>query len=118
MATNLVLKSKRIALAINAKYNAHVVIGTSAFYGNTGDLVNMITVKEAYYGAAGYEEFELFKSASSVYTLMFMIDLLNALDGKEVVEPSPDSGYHKLFFKRDVPKSIQYMKEKYIGPHE
>lgn len=117
MATNLILKSKKIALAINIKYKAHVVIGTSAFYGNTGDLVNMLVVKDAYYGDSGYEEHELFKSASSTYTLRFMIDLLKALDGEEVVPPNEDEGYYKLFFKKEVPKTLEYMKEKYIGTH-
>lgn len=118
MATNLVRMSKKIALALSIRYGAHVVIGSAAFYGNTGELVNMLVVKDAYYGENGYEEYELFKSASSVYTLMYMRDLLTVMDGGELTEPDEESGYYKLFFKRDVPKTTEYMKEKYCGTYE
>lgn len=114
MAKTPITLAKTIVLAMNRTYHTHIVINTSSFYGGEGKLVRMYTVKDAYHiGNQGYSNKELFCTASGVYTLLFMVDMLNRFQGKEIVDHR-NEGYYNVFAKKNGQDAIDYMVKTYL----
>lgn len=113
MAPTPITTANTIARAINQLFHTHIVINVTQFYGGEGKLVRMYVVKDAFYYSGKYSDRQLFKSASGVYTVLFMRDLLYALQGKESVD-SENEGYCRVFAKNNAQASIDYMKEAYL----
>lgn len=113
---NPYLLTKKLISAVNFKYNCHIVINTSNFFNSKDSPTNQVhvySIREDYYFADGDKlNKELFKSASSLYTCLYMRDLLYALEGREIPEED-NEGWNKMRAKRDVKGSIAYIKEKY-----
>lgn len=113
MAKTPITIARTIANAMNQMYKTHLVINTSQFFGGEGKLVRMYIVKDAYYHQGAYVDRELFKTASGVYTCLFMRDMLNAFQGKEASEET-NEGYINVLAKRNGLASIEWMKEVYL----
>lgn len=113
MASSPISMAYSIAKAMNLMYGTHIVINTSQFFGGTGSLVRMYVIKDSYYYGGKYSDKQIFKSASGVYTVLFMRDLLYAFQGKEPVE-SHNEGYERVFAKNNGAESIRYMKGAYV----
>lgn len=114
MAPTPISTANTIARAMNQLYGTHVVINTSQFYGGDGKLVRMYVVKDAFNYGGGYSDRQLFKSASGIYTVLFMRDLLYAFQGKDAVD-SNNEGYYRVFAKNNGQGSIEYMKGVYLN---
>lgn len=113
MAPTPISTANTIARAMNQLYHTHIVINTTQFYGGEGKLVRMYVVKDAFYYSGNYSDRQLFKSASGVYTVLFMRDLLYTFQGKEIPD-SGNEGYRKVFIKNNGNGSIEYMKGVYL----
>ncbi len=113
MAKKPISIANDIARAMNQMFHTHIVINTSQFYGGEGKLVRMYIVKDSYYAKGQYTDEQIFKSASGLYTCLFMRDLLYAFQGKEEVV-ADNEGYDRAKEKNNVPASIEYMKGVYI----
>lgn len=114
MAKTPITIAKSIALAMNHMFKTHIVINTSSFFGGEGKIVRMYTVKDAYnMGQKGYSNKELFCSASGVYTLLFMVDMLNTFQGK-AIEDHHNEGYDNVFCRKNGQASIDYMVNTYL----
>ena len=117
MARTPITIARTIANAINSMFHTHLVINISQFYGEQGKLVRMYVVKDCFYSRGAYSDKELFKTASGVYTCLFMRDLLYALQGKEI--PHEDNeGYNNTLERKNGLASINYMKEAYTKNDE
>ena len=114
MAASPISIAYNIAKAMNLMYHTHIVINTSQFYGGEGKLVRMYIVKDSFYYKGQYSDKQIFKSASGVYTVLFMRDLLYAFQGKEPVD-SQNDGYKRVFAKNNAEVSIDYMKGAYLN---
>jgi len=114
MAPTPISTANTIARAMNQLYHTHLVINTSQFYGGEGKLVRMYIVKDSFYYKGQYSDKQLFKSASGVYTVLFMRDLLYAFQGKEEVD-ADNEGYDRVKAKNNVEASIEYMKGAYLN---
>ena len=113
MAATPITTANTIARAMNQLYKTHIVINTSQFYGGDGKLVRMYVVKDAFYYGGKYSDKQIFKSASGVYTALFMRDLLYAFQGKEIPDFS-NPGYERVRAKNNVDAAIAYMKGAYL----
>lgn len=114
MAISLLPLSRKVINAINTKYGAHLVMNTSEFFRN-GDVIRMKVVKDSFYSGEGdYCDKELFRTASAVYALLFLVDALATLDGREL-EDHQNEGYKNLFEKKAAQLSLDYLKEEYSG---
>lgn len=114
MAPTPISTANTIARAMNQLYHTHIVINTSQFYGGEGKLVRMYVVKDSFYYNGQYSDKQIFKSASGVYTVLFMRDLLYAFQGKEPVD-SQNDGYKRVFAKNNAEAAIDYMKGAYLN---
>lgn len=114
MAGNMYMIAKKIAKGINFKYGTHLVINTSEFYRENGSLVRMYVCRDAYYGPDGYINEELFKSASGVFMVFFMRDMLAVIEGREVPDDSGDPGWQEQKRKKRPELAYQYILENYI----
>lgn len=113
MAKTPITTARTIAQALNHIYKTHIVINTSSFYGGEGKIVRMYTVKDAYnLGHQGYSNKELFCSASGVYVLLFLVDLLATFRGKEP-EDHHNEGYYNVFARKNGQAAIDYMLNTY-----
>jgi len=112
MASPLSLAEK-ISTALNAKYGTHIVINSNKFFGKEGTIVNMHVVKDVYGRGHSYCDEELFRSASSIYTCLFMRDLLYYLDGKDI--PKGDEGWERQKAIKHPEVSFEYMRKKYLA---
>lgn len=114
MASNLLSIARKIILAINMKYRAHLVMNTSEFFKN-GDVIHMKIIRDSFYNEDGdYCDKELFRTASSVYTVLFLVDALATLDGREL-EDHKNEGYTDIFRRKSGQLSLDYLKEVYGG---
>ena len=113
MAPTPITTAQNIARAMNLLYKTHIVINTNKFYGGDGNLVRVYVVKDAFYYGGKYSDKQIFKSASGIYTVLFMRDLLYAFQGKEVPEYD-NPGYEKVKAKNNVDAAIAYMKGAYL----
>lgn len=114
MAPTPISTANTIAKAMNELYGTHLVINTSQFFGGEGKVVRMYVVKDSYYFKDSYSDKQLFKSASGVYTVLFMRDLLYAFQGKEAVD-SENEGYYRVREKNNADAAIEYMKGAYLN---
>ena len=76
--------------------------------------MRMYIVKDSYYSGGTYSDKQIFKSASGVYTVLFMRDLLYAFQGKDPVD-SMNEGYYRVRAKNNVDVAIEYMKGAYLN---
>lgn len=113
MAQTPITIANTIARAMNQMFGTHIVINTSQFYGGEGKLVRMYIVKDSFYYKGQYSDKQIFKSASGIYTALFMRDLLYTFQNKEKVE-SDNPGYDRVFAKNNAQASIDYMKGVYL----
>lgn len=108
--------TRRLISAVNRLYNCHIVLNISSFFNNRegpNNQVNMYILKEEYHFPDGERvNRELFRSASSVYTCLYMRDLLYVLQDKEIPDDN-NEGWENMKIKRNVAESIAYIKEKY-----
>ena len=114
MAASPISIAYNIAKAMNLMYHTHIVINTSQFFGGEGSLVRMYVVKDSFYYGGQYSDKQIFKSASGVYTALFMRDLLYAFQGKEPVD-SQNEGYARVFAKNNGQYGIDYLKGAYLN---
>jgi len=119
MSPTPVTLARTMANALNRLYGTHIVINTTQFFGGEGKLVRMYVIKDAYFlgSKKNYSDKELFKTASGVYTCLFMRDMLFAFQGKPPAEIT-NEGYLNVFAKKNGQASIDYMLEKYLGGKE
>lgn len=113
MAKTPITTARTIANAMNIMYKTHIVINTSQFYGGEGKLVRMYIVKDSYYYKGKYSDKELFKTASGVYTCLFMRDLLYTFQGREIPRET-NEGYLNVLERKNGRASIEYMKGVYL----
>lgn len=108
--------TRKLVRAVNDMYDCHLVMNVNSFFNNRegpNNVVNMYVIKEEYHFPDGERvNKELFRSASSVYTCLFMRDLLYYLQNKPIPHEDND-GWNKMRAKRDVDSSLEYIKEKY-----
>ena len=102
----------KISTALNELYKCHCVINTQSFFGREGKAVKMYVVKDSYNYGGEHCDKELFRSASAIYTCLFMRDLLFAMQDRELEEET-NEGYIRVREKRNADASIEYMKVKY-----
>lgn len=102
----------KIASALNELYHCHCVINTQSFFGREGKAVRMYIVKDSYNYGGEHCDKELFRSASGIYTCLFMRDLLYTMQGKKIVEET-NEGYIRVREKRNADAAIEYMRMKY-----
>lgn len=114
MAASPIVIAINIAKAMNCTYGTHIVINTKQFFGGEGNIVKMYIVKDSYYYSGKYSDKQIFKSASGVYTALFMRDMLYAFQGKSAVD-SGNEGYYRVFAKNSGQDSIEYMKGAYLN---
>ena len=114
MAPTPISTANTIVRAMNQLYGTHLVINTSQFFGGEGKLVRMYIVKDSFYYGGQYSDKQIFKSASGVYTVLFMRDLLYAFQGKEEVD-SGNEGYKRVREKNNADAAIEYMKGAYLN---
>ncbi|MBO5628164.1 MAG: hypothetical protein J5965_03705 [Aeriscardovia sp.] len=114
MARTPITTANTIARAMNQLYKTHIVINTSQFYGGEGKLVRMYVVKDSFYYKGEYSDKQIFKSASGVYTCLFMRDLLYAFQNKEIPEEN-NEGYNRVREKNNADANIEYMKGVYLN---
>lgn len=114
MAPTPISIANTIARAMNSEFKTHIVINTSQFYGGEGKLVRMYIVKDSFCYNGKYSDKEIFKSASGVYTCLFMRDLLYAFQGRDIPEEN-NEGYNNVKEKRNAEASIEYMKGVYLN---
>ena len=114
MAQTPISTANTIARAMNRLYHTHLVINTTQFYGGEGKLVRMYTVKDAFYYGGDYSDKQLFKTASGIYTCLFMRDLLFSFQGRELKEET-NEGYLRVREKNNADYSIEYMKGVYLN---
>ena len=112
--SNMYMLAKKIAKGINFKYGTHLVINVSEFYRENGQMVRMYICRDSYYGRDGYINEELFKTASGVFMVFFMRDMMNVIEGKETVDDSEDPGWRALKEKKRPDLAYQYILENYI----
>lgn len=111
----LILTAKKIARGLNAKYGSRLVINTSEFYGDNGNLVRVYVVKDAFYNSDGsHVNKELFKSASGVYTVLFMRDLNLLADGLELEPEENDPKWARVRESKGAFESFNYFIETYV----
>lgn len=116
------MTAKKIAKGLNCEFGAHIVINTSDFYSERGNretgtpnLVRMYVIRDCYYSSDGtYVNEELFKSASAIYTLLYMRDLLYKMRGQELPPDDADPGWTATRLKKGAFSSFDYMVEKYV----
>lgn len=113
MAKTPITIARTIANAMNLTYKTHLVINVSQFYGGEGKLVRMYIVKDSFYRQGSYSDKELFKTASGVYTCLFMRDMLYAFQGRDIPRET-NEGYLNVLEKKNGRASIEYMKEEYL----
>lgn len=115
MSPTPITKARTIANALNQIYGTHIVINTSQFFGGEGKLVRMYVIKDAYYygGKSAYSDKELFKTASGIYALMFMVDMLDAFKGKEITDRG-NEGYQNVLARKNGLANIDYMVKTYL----
>lgn len=110
-----ILVAKKIAKGINIKYGTRIVINTSEFYGDNHNLVRMYEIKDAYYGANGEPvNKRLFRSASGVYTVLFMRDLMLKIQGEDLPPDEEDPGWAATREKKGAFQSFDYILENYV----
>lgn len=109
------MTAKKIAKGINMKYGSRIVINTAEFYGDNGNLVRMYEIKDAYYGQNGEPvNKRLFRSASGVYTVLFMRDLMLKIQGKDLPPVEEDPGWAATREKKGAFQAFDYILEKYV----
>lgn len=114
MAKTPITIAKTLVNAMNYTYKTHLVINTSSFFGGEGKVVRMYSVKDAYnLGHKGYSNKELFCTASGVYVCLFMADLWNTFQGKDV-EDHGNEGYYNVFSRKNGQAAIDYMVNTYL----
>ena len=119
---NMLATAKKIAKGLNFKYGMHIVINTSDFYSERGNrqtgapnLVRMYVIRDCYYATDGtYVNEELFKSASGVYTVLFLRDLMYKVQGRDLPPDEDDPGWAATRVRKGAFSSFDYMIEKYV----
>jgi hypothetical protein len=116
---NLIKTALRLTDAVNRQYGAHILISSSKFFGDNGRPVTVFVVEDSYKPSNGGRivRDELFRSSSGAYVCFFLRDLLYTLEGKEI-PPDEVGGIHtgwvNIKKKKDIYKSIEFIKEKYV----
>lgn len=115
---NLIKTALRLTDAVNRQYGAHILISSSKFFGDNGRPVTVFVVEDSYKPENGrIVRDELFRSSSGAYVCFFLRDLLYTLEGKEI-PPDEEGGIHtgwvNIKKKKDIYKSIEFIKEKYV----
>lgn len=112
---NVIKTAKKIARGINFMYGTRLVINVSEFYGGEGNLIRLYVVKDAFYEQGeGYINKELFKSASAVYTVLFMRDLMDLLRHKEITDDSQNEGWMRARARHTPEAAYDYIYENYL----
>lgn len=109
------MTAKKIAQGVNAMYGTSIVINTTEFYNSKGQIVRLYDIKDSY-----CDEFRaphmklLFRSASSIYTVLFMRDLLYTLEGRELPPDEEDPGWAATRVQKGAFASFDYIVETYL----
>lgn len=112
---NPIFTAKKICKGLNAKYGSKLVVNVAEFYGENNNLVRMYVIKDAFYSSDGsYVNKELFKSASGVYTVLFLRDLNDMADGREVVPDEDDPKWAEVKERKGATEGFNYYIENYI----
>lgn len=118
MSKSPITIARTIANALNMTFHTHVVINQNYFHKSLeGRPIRMYVVKDSYYEPLPFRKYwdkELFRTASAIYTCLFLRDLLWAFQGK-VMQNEPNEGYKKIFLDKELSKSIDYMLDRYKG---
>ena len=112
--SNMYALAKKIANGLNYKYGTHLVISTSEFFRENGAKMRMYICRDAYYGPDGYINEELFKTASGVFMVFFMRDMMSVVEGKDVASDENDPGWKSLKERKHPELAYQYILENYI----
>ena len=109
------MTAKKLAKGINAKYGTRIVINTNEFYNDSGSVVRMYEIKDSYCGQHREPiNKRLFRSASAIYTILFMRDLLLILDGKELPPDEEDPGWAATRRNKGAFQSYDWVVENYL----
>lgn len=110
-----VMMARKLANGINHQYGTHLVINVNEFYGDGGNLVRMYEVKDSFYSPTkGSVNKSLFKSASGVYTVLFMRDLMLKIQGQDLPPDEEDPGWAATREKKGAIQAFDYVLENYV----
>lgn len=106
----------KMMAGLNHLYGCHLTLSESKFFGTEGQPITMYIIKDCYKEKDGkFVDDELFRSASLIYTCYFMRELMFAMKGEELppLEGEIAEKWSQMREKRNVEKSVEFMKEKY-----